>query len=411
MSNLRERTPKAEQHQRAQILDKSFSPASPISDATLFAGRIEQRKEVVRAIRQTGQHVVIFGERGVGKTSLANILAREFDVNDNVLAVRVNCDSNDDFSSIWKKVFAEIRFTEEMPSPGFTASSRTKTMTLSSALPRKVAPNNIRKLFSLSGTSLNYVLILDEFDRPKRNLSALFTDTIKTLSDHLVPATLVLVGVADSVDELMKEHSSVERALVQVIMPRMSEQELREIVSSGLGRAGMSIEESALKQISKLSQGLPHYTHLLGLYAGHEANDKGNTKVSLADAQLAIKKSVEKVQESIKNARYTATVSPRRDNLFSQVLLACALARVDDRGFFAAADIKDPMARIMRREYDIPAFSRHLNDFCDRKRGPILQKTGTKRRYRFRFLNPLMQPFVIMHGLSRKLITPEDIAS
>jgi hypothetical protein len=29
----------------------------------------------------------------------------------------------------------------------------------------------------------------------------------------------------------------------------------------------------------------------------------------------------------------------------------------------------------------------------------VLQKRGPKRRFRFRFRNPLLQPFVIMHGL------------
>jgi hypothetical protein len=58
----------------------------------------------------------------------------------------------------------------------------------------------------------------------------------------------------------------------------------------------------------------------------------------------------------------------------------------------------------MKKPYDIPAFSRHLKDFCEKKRGAILQKSGTARRYRFRFVNPLMQPYVVMHGLSAGLI-------
>jgi hypothetical protein len=51
------------------------------------------------------------------------------------------------------------------------------------------------------------------------DLSALelseFRSLIKVLSDNSVPATLVLVGVADSVDALIVEHQSIERALVQ----------------------------------------------------------------------------------------------------------------------------------------------------------------------------------------------------
>ena len=58
---------------------------------------------------------------------------------------------------------------------------------------------------------------------------------------------------------------SVERALVQSKMQRMSLEELREIITKGLERLNMAIDENALKHISLVSQGLPHYTHLLGL--------------------------------------------------------------------------------------------------------------------------------------------------
>jgi hypothetical protein len=45
--------------------------------------------------------------------------------------------------------------------------------------------------------------------------------TIKTLSDNAssIKTTLILVGVADSVDELIGEHQSIERAIKQVPMP------------------------------------------------------------------------------------------------------------------------------------------------------------------------------------------------
>jgi Holliday junction resolvasome RuvABC ATP-dependent DNA helicase subunit len=43
----------------------------------------------------------------------------------------------------------------------------------------------------------------------------------------------------------------------------MSVMELAEIVTRGLASVDMTIEQSALRRITALSQGLPHYTHLL----------------------------------------------------------------------------------------------------------------------------------------------------
>ena len=57
------------------------------------------------------------------------------------------------------------------------------------------------------------------------------------------------------------------------------------------------------------------------------------------------------------------------------------------------------MSKIMQKRYEIPSFARHLNSFCQLERGNVLKKEGEKHRYRYRFSNPLMQPFVIMKGI------------
>jgi hypothetical protein len=162
----------------------------------------------------------------------------------------------------------------------------------------------------------------------------------------------------------------------------------------------MTIAEDAIKHISLVPQGLPHYTHLLGLYASREAIDQDTRAISMAHAQVAIKKALEGAQQTIRSAYHKATTSPRRDNLYADVLLACAFAKTDDLGYFAAADVRTPLTKIKGRRFDIPSFSRHLNDFSEEKRGPILKKFGSKHKYRFRFMNPLMQPFVTMQGFA-----------
>jgi hypothetical protein len=67
------------------------------------------------------------------------------------------------------------------------------------------------------------------------------------------------------------------------------------------------------------------------------------------------------------------------------------------------------MSRIMGRRIQIPQFARHLKDFCKTSRGAVLTKTGPARRQRFRFSDPLLEPFVVMQGISKGLITTEMI--
>ncbi|MFN6475306.1 ATP-binding protein [Nostoc sp. DedQUE07] len=384
-----------------------FSPGAPIDKQALFSGRVQQVSDVINAVAQRGQHVILFGERGVGKTSLANVISEIMkthglkDINSGI----INCDGTDDFSSLWHKVLRELTFPVQKSSIGFNPEIVTQYITLDNLVPSDITPDTIRYLIQRSVGRA--IIIIDEVDRIKdEQTTVLLADTIKTLSDHSVDTTIILVGVADSVDNLISKHASIERSLVQVQMPRMSLDELREIMTKGLNLLNMSIDKRVEIEIAYLSQGLPHYTHLLSLHAAQSAISHDRDSITGQDLQNAIAMGVRKAQRSIINAYHEAILSAR-ETLYSEVLLACALASTDDMGFFAATDVRQPMSAIKNKNYEISAFSPHMNDFCEIKRGPILQRKGSPRSYRFRFINPLMQPYIVMRGLSEGLITSD----
>lgn len=392
--------------QTLALLSTAFSPSAPIDQRALFSGRLTQMIDVLNAVNQKGQHAVLYGERGVGKTSLARVLASLTVGGQRMVSASINCDPQMTFSGLWKRVAREITFQVEKQGMGFSAEKVKQTISAANMLPENVTPDDVRYLFSRLPKAL---IVIDELDRLEDfSVTELLSDTIKTLSDHAVDVTILLVGVADSVDSLIKEHASVERALVQIRMPRMSPPELHEILDKGYSKSSMAIAEPARNKIAALSQGLPHYTHLLGLYAGQRAAAMGVMEVQMEHVRTAIDQSLSKAQQSIISAYHRATASPQ-DNLYCQVLLACALADQDNLGTFAAVDVRGPLSKVMKRQYDIPAFAQHLNKFCESDRGPILRKSGTARRYRYRFENPLMQPFVIMDGIKRSMINDSDV--
>jgi len=270
-------------------------------------------------------------------------------------------------------------------------------------------PGDVLEILETLGGLSPPVIFLDEFDRiADPRARGMFADTIKMLSDQVVPATVVLVGVADTVDELIAEHGSVERALVQIHMPRMSRGELEQIVERGLSNIGMDIHREALARITALSQGLPHYTHLLAQQAAVIAVQAYHTlTITRAHVDAATGKAIDRAQRSIVNAYHEAIASPQKATLYPQVLLATALAQGDELGFFAPGDVRAPLSAIMGKNIEIPSFVRHLHALAEPDRGEVLQKRGPKRRHRFRFSNPLLQPYVIMHGLHEGLLATE----
>ena len=393
-----------------------FVPATPVSQDGIFAGRFEQIRRVVDAVNQAGQHAIVFGERGVGKTSLANIIATKLMVNDketSIIAPRINCHSNDTFGSIWKKVFSRMYLHRDTQAVGFDSKQIQEKVRASEALAEPATPDEVLNMLTLMASPQNksvIVIVIDEFDRlPNKMVRRALADTIKALSDYDVRATIVLVGVADSVDGLISEHQSIERALVQVQMPRMSPEEIQEILDTGMERLGMTMDQEAKKRIGLIAQGLPHYAHALGLYSTRQAISEEAKEVTRSHLSAAIVQAADQAQQSLQGAYHRAISSPRKGNIYPQVLLACALVKPDEFGYFAAGDVKKPMSDIMRKSYEIGGFKKHLDDFIGAERGMILQRIGTTRKYRYRFENPLLPSLIIIKGLIEKLIDIEAL--
>lgn len=385
---------------------QAFSPAAPVSRRDLFAGRVEQLETLIDVVFERGQHAIVYGERGVGKTSLGTVLALVFAEERTKLPLRVNCDATDSFSSLWQKVVEELEvavdsWDNDVPTVR-TAIERAKSKT-------DLGPNDVTRFLKQLAPEVELIVLIDEFDTlVDEHAPRTFADTIKMLSDQLVPATLVILGVADTLDELMAEHGSIHRALVHVHMPRMSLQELHEIVKRGLDLLTMDIEDEALSLISYLSQGFPHFTHLLAQAAARSAIDQQRPVVTLEDVHKAMKKVSGRIEAWIEDAYDKATASAH-DSIYAQVILASALAHNDERGYFAPADVRAPMSGIMGKTYEIPSFIRQLNALTESDRGPILIKTGAERKHRYRFLEPQLEPYVIMRSITEGVIATDRL--
>ena len=382
-----------------------FSPSAPIDQRNLFAGRLEQLSVLIDTLHNKGQHAVIYGERGVGKTSLVSILS-----NLNVTTtVRQNCHQDDTFSRLWARAFAGVTYEVPRPQMGFTAEVRTEIASMAQHLrdSQHVTPDEVIAVLRRFRVPLAFVF--DEFDQLEdKKVAQSFAEVIKALSDYAVPSKLVLVGVGDTVDSLIGYHASVERAIRQVRMPRMKTDELGEIITKALTQLGMKCTSQARARIVRLSQGLPHYVHSLGLQAVRSAIHAATTDVTMEAVDTGINQALGHASQSLLNSYLKATSSPQKESLYKHVLLSCALAKTGDLSYFTSAAVRPPLKE-MGRPLEIPAFASHLNKFASGDRGEVLQKSGQNRRYRYRFKNPLLQPFFVMRGVADKLIDADKV--
>ena len=60
-------------------------------------------RRLIDAANQAGQHAIIYGERGVGKTSLANVLSSYLEpfTSEAIASARVNCYGETTYAQKW----------------------------------------------------------------------------------------------------------------------------------------------------------------------------------------------------------------------------------------------------------------------------------------------------------------------
>ncbi len=361
--------------ERSEALRRSFTPAAPVKDQELFAGRQSQLVRVADSFVAPGEHAAIFGERGVGKTSLASI-AEVIATVSGRLAVRINCQANDSFDSIAHRLGEAFDRRLRVDRATGRVSAE-----LGGVVPGAVelltgvqagAPAVLTALEMLASVT-EVVIFLDEFDRlGETTVHTDLVDLMKTLSDHVLPITIVVVGVASNVDSLIDEHESIGRGLNEIEMPRMSAPELQEVITRGLNPAGMTASPDATEFVAQLSIGLPHYTHLMALQAGLQAVADESSEVRLGHVLTGLAPAVNRAQQHVARLYHQATHSTQA-NLLREVLLAACLTPTDDRGYFAPGDVRAPLAEVLGRRMEIPSFAGHLSAFAG-ERGPVLEE-------------------------------------
>lgn len=369
-----------------------FKPKTPVDDDKLFAGRIGQINDLLDVVYEPGGHAIIFGERGVGKTSLAKIIEKKIaPVIPNIhVPEPISCMTGDDFYKIWGNAFNNYRAGDTTPAQHFANVGN----------PYEV----INALNDLPKNKM-HIFIFDEFDRVTDDMTYhLMADMLKHLSNNPGQVTIIIVGVGDTLLDLFGKHESIVRCCEQIKMPRMSDAECREIVDERIPRIGFTIDPQVTERIIKLSQGLPGYVHLLGQLVLKNAIDSRRTAIDYSDLKTALSKALAKADHKARSDYHKAISSSAADNKYKEVLLACALAESNEMGYFYAGSIRDPYSKIRGKPMDIPNYSTNLSNLCSDERGPALIKTGKPKRYQYRFANPLVQPLAIMIGADEGLI-------
>lgn len=385
--------------QALQALREAFTPTQPKQTARLFSGRRRELKRIVTAIEEWKAHVVIFGERGYGKSSLANIVS-EIAKQAGISVLSCSCSTELTFEEMFRN------FLRDIPLPfrgvpgraeGYRGDPLRNTGNFASLLPTGPfgATDITEALRHL--TDRHVIFRIDEFDRVRDpDIKNQIAESIKNLSDVGARITFLIVGVADDLDELLGNHPSIQRNVVGIHLTLMNETELLTLIKAGEKAADITFTEEVRARIVALAQGLPYQTQLLCQQSGQVAIEEGVKKVTPQHLMRAIDQALALAPRAIERSFERAFAGPDHDNL-KAVAFASALSPSDPWGFFCVQDVARGQRALSSDALGPETIQSTLENLADQKRDLAILRTRNDRSGRYyAFTDPLLRAYILL---------------
>ncbi len=323
---------------RARLaLRDALGASQPVITRERFAGRHDALAQLIGAVEQQRLHVVIYGERGIGKTSLVHVFAdtaREA----RYLVLYGSCGTDGRFDDIFRAFAAKIPMLYHrsvLP----TSAEVEQAAHFDSVLPAgSFGPREVSDLFGdVVGTRV--ILILDEYDRiADINFRRDVAELIKNLSDRAARVQLVIAGVASNLDELIGFAPSIRRNIVGLPMRGLTVDEVDEILRLGEVAAGLTFNDDAVRMIATIAGGSPYLVRLLGHRAALHALDHGTTEIDGTAAKAAVERTLTDWNSTLPR-RVQALLAGDEARTNWPLLVAAAEAGTYSDGWFVAADV------------------------------------------------------------------------
>jgi hypothetical protein len=392
MSNMSTAAPRAaapsERHAR---IDETFTPNSAVTRRDLFAGRTQALQQLLELAAQPGRHAVVFGERATGKTSLATIIPEFFD--GPMGLVCVTAEPGDTYASLWRRVAESVRTNLRRAERGLGSSPFPSDAPTTLGRDGEATVAGTVALLARLAAGAPAWIVFDAFENVSDAATrAQMRELAEATAAGAPGATLVFVGYGQSGDDLMDPSA----ALVPVQVARLTNDESVECVLRGLRQASIAADDVVVERIAVLANGMPHAVQALAQGAAHDAASSGSGHLESLNLDAGMRAALGGSPAEVQEAYEQATVRARR-GIYPEILLACALAPRDRNGNFSVADVCDAVTRIVQRE--VRGLTNQVSALTEPGRGSVLVKQGAAKTARYRFVDPRLEPYILMRGL------------
>lgn len=382
-----------------------FTPHTPINEVKHFCGREKEASKLVSVINSPGQHILVYGDRGVGKTSLSKTTCK-------IILQKIQkgkffekrCDSSDTFESIVLEplravgIEFDVKERSESHSRGGGANigigiakadvasrretKKTFTQSTNASSPSWVA-DKIKGLTAL--------FLIDEVDAIHNNEDKKkIAELIKQLSDVNSKFKIIVVGISKTGKELTAGHPSVERCLKEIPLSRMSAEELKMIIINGMKELKLLPAADVIECIVDISAGYPHFTHLIGQKCAENAVLSGNRHIDMECLHTALASAVEESEGALQRMYDGTLRNLTKPSECKLILLAAAHCSIPE---FRTSELKTKLFTEFSVNVDSSMLTRQLAKLARDTEGTILRRVA---RGVFQFSDPRMPSFIKM---------------
>lgn len=304
---------------------EAFTPTRPKPGRRQLVGRQVELERILLALRDERAHVVLFSERGRGKTSLSNFVVESLRHEGTVVA-RHTCEAGSSFESILRGL------VRDLPASLLATAVSAPGEGCEAALPEgELRPRDVLALLPrLACRTL--VCMVDEFDRVEDpGTRTRMADTIKQLSDRGTALSFMIIGVSENLDQILGQHPSIQRNLVAVPLPLLDDAQVASLIEKGSSQSGFAFFPAAVARITVLARGMPYMAQLLGLRLTQAAAARGDTAVSDEDFDTAIGRIIEDAPPGV-TSLYASLTANGSDGEMVSALRRLATAAQDKWG-------------------------------------------------------------------------------
>lgn len=327
---------KLDKHAFGKILNNTVYPSQPIHSIEHLFGREKELDRIEKALFAGGRHVFIYGDRGVGKSSLAATAANQYQSAD-AEYIDVSCSPDTTLASLIANIAYQATQTSRLEKGVLKKSIEANTRFLRFALSEERTAKDLSNEIKSTADAISVlaeaaqihsetpIIVIDEFDRisceHERNL---FADLIKQIGDKRINVKIIFTGVAKTLDALLGAHQSAIRQLETIELPKLSWDARWEIVRHAARKFELTVDHEMLVRIAAVSDGYPYYVHLITeklLWRVYESPNE-EEEVSWEQYHLALKDSIQSISAELKRP-YELAIN-QRTNDFEEVLWATA---------------------------------------------------------------------------------------